>query len=963
MKNKWLIIISFFLLLSASAYSQTSVDQRRAQLIGVIDQELREVTRINQQTNSNNPTLLLRMAELLLEKARLIKEQENTKFLDLSPEERTKINRNKFFASSISHFEQAQKTCEFIIRRFQNFDEKGDVYYIMAYNSKEFNQLDKAQRYFDLAVKSAKPGTTVKTRSQLALAEMYFNSNSYEKAIPLYEGALLGNNTKDRWWTKDSYNLAWSYFRVNQTDKAITLMNQVHRLSGDSNFVDMSQNVERDLAYFYTEAGRTKEAIAFYKKGDKDIATSLLRMARNLINQGKFAAAENALLEAQKHPMSEEMRIEVNIELIALYERFGKEDEHLRAAQVLHGALKAGSLTKDQAGILKYQAARMAGLLQQQVVGKTYERQPSIRQAKGRRAVNYFEIMGDLEPQGAHQSLFHAGETLFAMGDVNNSIKYYDRALEMSHERKDRKTFGLALEGMMMSLNDKNISKENEDQYLEKAFRLQIATNPRDAKNLTFFQRLFAVNMTKNDLASAEKTLLAFKSRYPRSVDVQEAMIAKIMEVHQKNKNRPELAKWVQRIESGEFKVSEKYLKQTKLLLLTMQFENVEKLSTEGEKTAALRGYLEIYKSDISSADAKKNAAYNIASLFYELGNLELTYRWTTRALSLMTDNDVEKYDSTFLTIGGYFYNRRKFPQSSEIFESTFLKLCKKKNNNKTVLFRNAVLIHLASNQYERAQSVIDESFKCNIPNEVISESQLDVLKALADDSQWNSFTDYLGKIERNRELGGDLIYPLSRLQNALEQVGKISEARSIDSKILRLYGDALSRKAAIPLEGLNIVAKIKMRDLLREASVLQNIKLSFPEERHTQLLKALFEQLDKVTSTALEILSTRSGEGIVSSYKVLVESYDYVYKEVRGFTPPDKSAEYIASFKQSMVGLTQPLVDKSREFRLEAIRQIKTSTILAEHNNFFLRTIDVPIDIHYKPIKGVMIMDRGGRR
>lgn len=953
--------ILFALLFCLSAIG--SVDQRRAQLIGVIDQELREVTRINQQSNSNNPTLLLRMAELLLEKARLIKEQENTKFLDLPPDQRGRVNRNQFFAESKRYFDQAQKTCEFILGKFKNFEDRGDVFYIMAYNAKEFNQLSKAKSFFAQAVKAARPGTTVKQRSELALAEMYFNNNEYAEARPLYESALLRKGERERWWTKDAYNLSWTYFRLNQTDKAIDLMRQVHSLSGNPNFVDMSSSVERDLAYFYTEAGRANEAVSFIKGTDGQIAVNLLKMARNLIGQGKFAAAESTLIEAQKHPMDEALRIDIFTEQIALYERFGKEEEHLRAAQAMHQAHREGKLNPEQLNILKYQASRAGALLQQQVASKTYERQPAIRSAKARRSVAYFDIMQDLDPKTAHASLFFSGETLFAIGDVNNSIKYYDQALEMSQKAQDRKIFAQSLQGMLMSLGGKGVSKEVEATYLEKAFRLQIATNPTDPKNEQIFQRLFNLYMDRSDLENAEKTLLAFKQRYPRALEQQEAMVAKIMEAHQIKKNKAELNRWVARIDNGEFRVTPKFLQQAKLLLLTMQFENVEKLNTDGEKKAALNGYLQIYRSDLSSPDAKKNAAYNIASLFFELDNLELTYRWTLRALKEMSPEDINKFDADFLKLGGFFYNRRRFEMSAEIFQESFRSICRINNKNKNLFFQNSVLLHLASDQYDKAISLIDEAYKCNVPNATLTQAQLDVLKALADDKQWSSFADYLSKVERIRETWGELISLLSRFRSALSNFGRANEVRAVEEKIIRFYNDSKSRKVAVPLEGLDVVAEIKQRDVLREVSVLRNIQLAFPEERHTQGLKSLFEQLDKVTTLTVELMDTKSGEGIVNGYKILIESYEYVVGLVRGFTPPERPPEYVTSFKQSMVGLTEPLNQKVREFRAEANRQIQSSQILAENNFFFLRETPSPVDLRYRPLRGALLMDRGGKR
>jgi tetratricopeptide (TPR) repeat protein len=478
-----LLISAFTILVSSTQLYSQGVESRRAQLIGVIDEELREVARINKQSGSRNPELMLRMAELLLEKARLVKEQENTKFLDLSPDARKKVNRDRFFTRSKAYFKQAQKTTEYIIKRFRNFDEKGDVYYIMAYNAKEFQQEKKARRYFDLAVQNSRPGTMTRKRSQIALAEIYYNNNEYARAVPLYERALLNSDEKERWWTKDAYNLAWSYFRQQDYDKAINMLERVEKLSANKKLIDMRDSVERDKAYFYTEAGRTDEAVAMFKKGGGDIANNLLKVGKNLVNQGKFAAAAKSLEEALRNTNKPEQKTAINIELISLYERFGQPSKHLRTSQALFEDYKNKRLNPEQAKVLSYQIGRMGALLQKQATSNTYDSRPKVKQEKGRHAVSYFEMMAEMDPKTAHRSTFHAGETSFAIGDANNALVKYDAAVELAKKNNDKKTYDLALQGMMMALDSKNLSPAVEKRYLEKAFRLHLAGNSGKKSN------------------------------------------------------------------------------------------------------------------------------------------------------------------------------------------------------------------------------------------------------------------------------------------------------------------------------------------------------------------------------------------------------------------------------------------------------------------------------------------------
>lgn len=964
MNRIFFLLVSFFILgLSVPQVIAQNADSRRAQLIGVIDEELREVARINKQSGSRNPELMLRMAELLLEKARLIKEHENTKFLSLSPERRKRVDRNKVFSRSKAYFQQAQKTCEYIIRRFKNFNEKGDVYYIMAYNAKEFQQEDKARRYFDLAVKNSRPGTMTRKRSEIALAEIYYNNNEYREAIPLYEKALLGSAKKERWWTKDAYNLAWSYFRVQNYDKAIDMLERVERLSKNNEYVDMRDSVQRDKAYFYTEAGRTDEAVAMFKREGGDISKNLLKVGRNLVNQGKFAAAAKSFQEALRNTKSPDQKTDINVELISLYERFGKSESHLKTSQALYQDYKNQRLNPEQAKVLRYQVRRMGAVLQKQATSDTYDRRPKVKESKGRQAAAYFDIMAEMGPKSAHRATFHAGETLFAIGDVNKALVKYDAAVELSNKNNDKKTFDLALQGMMMCLDSDSLAPSMEERYLEKAFRLHLKRNPRDKNNSKIYQRLFTLYYEKGDLAGAQRTLIDFKKAFPNQTGPQEAMVGKIMSYHQEKKDVEALRKWARVLESGRFKVSPKYLEQVRLTLLNMEFEDVESFNTKGEKKKALKGYLEIYKHPSSTDEAKKNAAYNISTLFFELGNTEFTHRWAVNALELMDNKDALEFQDSFLTFGNDFFNRRQFDKASDIYERTLSKVCREKSKNKDVFFKNAVVVNLADGKTQKTAELTQKAYRCNVSNSKIVEAQLSTLKGLADRERWSEFNDYFREVEKSREVWPELIYPLSRLQDALEKVGRRDEAQALNTRILNYYQYSEKRNLQVPIDGLNVVAALYLRDVRREASTLANMQLSFPEERYNKTLEEMFAQLDAFTQVALRVLDTGSGEGIVKAYRYLVEEYERFARKVHNFTPPGKSKEYVDSFKQAMRDVVAPIATKSREFKNEAVRQIKSSKILAFDNSFFLRDLNIPLDLEYHPGKGAVLMDRGGRK
>src|SRR5437868_13967792 len=100
----------FFLaliLIQAAFAQRLTMDERRKKILGIIDEELSEVSRLAKQQNYRSPETVLRLSELNLEKARLWRETENESYLSIPPEERRGLNKASYFKQSNEYFKAA----------------------------------------------------------------------------------------------------------------------------------------------------------------------------------------------------------------------------------------------------------------------------------------------------------------------------------------------------------------------------------------------------------------------------------------------------------------------------------------------------------------------------------------------------------------------------------------------------------------------------------------------------------------------------------------------------------------------------------------------------------------------------------------------------------------------------------------------------------------------------------------
>ncbi|WP_044557160.1 tetratricopeptide repeat protein [Halobacteriovorax marinus] len=933
---------------------------RRSELVKVIDLELREVTRLNKQSRTSDPDLLLRMAELLLEKARLVKELENSRFMQYDAEKRQKIDKKKFFKQSNSYFVQAQKTCHLILKKFPRFKGKADVYYIMAYNAKEFQQDKKAQAYFSKSVKSTGKTTFTSTRSKVALAEIYFNQGQYKQAIPLYENAFRNKKFRDKWYTKDSVNLAWSYYRVGKTKSAIRLMREAYKLSKSPNYVDMSFSIERDLAYFYTDSGRVNEAVQFYKSIGKNIASNLLKVSTYLMNRGKYSPAEKTLKQALNYKVSEQEDIEINIKLLSLYERFGKYHNHQKVAKTLLKYHEQKKLNPEQVKVLEYQLKRISGIVQKQVSGKQYKSQKKTLYSKARLAVGYFALLSQFDPLNAHKYTFLGAETYFAAGMNNSAVEEYANSLQRAQDIKNAKYIKLSNEGMMAALGGKNISKKSKDKYVEIAYLNSLRADNKSKQADKVYQRLFGLYFDRGDIPNCEKTLLSYKNSFPRNYSTQEAMLARILDHHKKKGDLESIKTWVARINSGDFKVTPKFAKKTKIIMLSLQFDNVEKATSKGDKKKALALYVAIYKDPTTTDSGRENASYNIATLFHELGDTYRSFAWSKRALSHMNSKNVKRFQGSFLKISNDLFEHQKTKESVELYATVLDKICLERSSNKATFLKNAVNVALADGDAKTARAVLNNSYRCRISSSVLDELELEMLRFEVENNNWSDALAQIRKLSKSTRIYPDLIYPLSKVRNAYIAAGRVSNARELEREILSYYSK-IRNKRKIEIEGLDEVALIRIQLLESRIQSYKSIELAFPDSKFNSLLQRKFKLLDGLTTDLINVMSVGSGKGMIKSYDHLVDVYKHMIHSIDSFVPPGKSPEYVSTFKKSMNNILLPLRKKVDDFKREAIAKINKDNILSDDNKNII--FEGKFSPEFILGNNGVLMDRGGSR
>ena len=275
---------------------------------------------------------------------------------------------------------------------------------------------------------------------------------------------------RDKWWTRDAYNMAWSYYRVRKFSQAIELMRKIHQLSAEDNYIDMRSQAESSLGLFYVTANRFDEAVKFYRTQGKDISRQLVGLGKELIDRKQPIKAERVLVEAKKH-VGKDRVIDVNLTLLTLLQSAGKYSKHFIIAKELVAIDESEELSDEQKEMLIFQLKTVGGKLQRQAVSKAYRSNKKARQKKARLAGEYFGLIAKIDRKQRAQYLYLKAETFYGAAMMAEALQGYRVSFEWAKRRRDKGQMKHSLEGMLAALAGKGLSQKMKKQYYIPVFR------------------------------------------------------------------------------------------------------------------------------------------------------------------------------------------------------------------------------------------------------------------------------------------------------------------------------------------------------------------------------------------------------------------------------------------------------------------------------------------------------------
>jgi len=936
------IFIFLIFLLTSPTYAKNNYDY----LISIINNELSEVSRLNKQINASDDTLLLRMAELYLERGRVKKELENEQYLSIEPRKRRKLNKNKFFKSSKIDMQKANKIGVYILKNFKNTKNKGDVFYVFAFYAQEYQTIKKAKKYFNLAKKYSSKKSNSFKKASLALADIFYNEKNFKKAIDNYENAI--DDEESKWWTRDAYNLAWCYFREGQKNKGISLMRKVFRLSKKGFYLDFSNESQRDIVFFLVDSGKINDAERFVRKnGEK--TDQLIKLAKNLIDQGKGSKAIYFLKRAQKKAGDRRELAEINNMLLDLHEKFSSISEHLNVSKQQHELFLSKDLDETLVKNFEYHIAKIASKIQSKIKSRRYQKNKKIEKELSEQHLEYVKFVKDVLSKKYFSYVYYQAEIYYTIGNFSDAAVKYLEVLGNKSRPKKRLTILNNLLACISKMDKNSLFYQKNAQSIFEKF---IAEERRAEHKKPVYPLLFSLYLKNGAVDSAEKILNGYNKYFKNDMKTIESMLANLLEHSSIKNNKPRFLAFVKRINNREFIISKKLASSIKNNALSLQFKDVQSDSTKGAKANALRGYKLIYDDPLSSIEARKNAAFNVAVLFYELKYPKKTAEWTLKAIELMNERDTKKLFSQIRKISLDLFNQGQEDESLRILLKLANKSCKDSKDFRS-LAADYFNLFLISSKAPRLSSA--KFFSCVSNKQFYNELIIKNMGYFYISGDFDFLYRQLLISLKNKKLILD-----AELESAkLIAFHFMDKDPKKTNRIITLVDRKYNKSYVKNIYYKEIKALERMYKYRNDSRKISRSKLSFPEVRFNKLLK---KKIDALSTLSQKIVSDPGKGGVVliaPIYEILIQSYSRLISEINDFTPAGKSKEYVSGFKKSMDSLVVNLTKQRNEIinNLKKIVSVKEIVTDFEYD----RSSELPIgDLKKMTVDNWAISDRG---
>jgi cellulose synthase operon protein C len=280
---------------SSSSYRIRSDNQDYNTYGAILDKQINELKKLVQKAKSKNgrSDLVLRLAELYVEKANLVKtiieqkyDQNLARLRQSNPQQAPPPIDYKL---AQGHNKVAIQLYEGFLKEFPQEPRADQALFFLGYNYFELGDVKKGLAFYQRLPKEF-PKSDYIVESRFALGEYYFENDQYKEALEHYRFVSKSRNKKLVVFSQ--YKVAWTLFKMADYKAAMIALEKLIKSakSSQKNQAELKLDGEarRDLVLFYSEAGGADKAPRYFNDllGSKESFHYLEKLAYVYADKG-----------------------------------------------------------------------------------------------------------------------------------------------------------------------------------------------------------------------------------------------------------------------------------------------------------------------------------------------------------------------------------------------------------------------------------------------------------------------------------------------------------------------------------------------------------------------------------------------------------------------------------------------------------------------------------------------------
>jgi TolA-binding protein len=906
----------------------------------ITDEGIRQLYKLTRQfkTSKRRGELWLRLAELYVEKSRLIEYRLQQKYDEAISawQKNPKQKRPALDLKPAQDFNRKSvQLYEWFIRDFPKDPKVDQALFFLGYNYFELNQPERGKDYYKRLTDQF-PNSPYIEESNFALGEFYFERELWQDAYKHYQAVAA--KKRARLYSFALYKSAWCQYKMGQVKQALQSLERVIRAgrvakgaqdssAGGVSRIRLATEAQKDLVVFYAEAGSPENARAYFDDiaGEKQTFGLLEKLAYYYADIGNREGARFVFRDLINERPSSPKAYDYQYQIVTMYTSTDSKDTFRTELynwiqNYSPNSAWAKANKKDQQLIAR--ANQLIETTLRNHVLQNHQTAQNSRVASAREAAKRgYDLYFQTFKEGAKLDEMHFfyAELLFDMKEYEAAAQHYawvaDNAPNSHYFEKASLNQVLALEKDLPKEEQlkKMVGDSLDPQPFSKAVaEFEVATSryvkafPKGESVPAMRYKMGALYYYHNQFDKALETFNSIIHEYPKSPYAQYAANL-TLDIYNLKKDYSGLEKAGNEMMANQDLANSQVGEQVKSVLQRASFKRAQDLEAKKDYAGAAAAYEDFAKKN-RGGELQTPASFNAAINFERANDLAKAVTMYAVVLADRNPKHESLKKSASQNMAVLLEKTGQYQKAAEAYEAYAKKNPKEKTS--VAFAYNAAVIRDGMNSYSKAaagyQAHIDQARGNDKWETLFLLAQMDERRGAITKAQ-GEYKQYYDARPKNSAALVEAAYKVAKIH---KQKNHRSDFEDWCKKVIYQQKHLSSKENPI---GISYAAECRFDQVAKIYDELRAIRIPANPAKQQAAVKQKLALLERLKDQLKSVIRYDDGPYIVNSLTLIGQAYQHMAASIYAVPiPKGLDAESLKQYKAGVDGIAKPFQDEA---------------------------------------------------